>query len=147
MAYHFEWLVPERVIFHYLSATQDMAAARQSLAELTARLDVGKAPTHYVADLRHNQKLPTTNIREIQMLSSFVHHPHLGWIVVIGRGNPTVNFVLTVVARLTGVRYRAVDTPQDAVAFLSTIDPTLNLDVDLEAFYAKFMESVRNNSA
>ena len=140
MPHHYEWLLPKRVIFCYVSGTQDMAEGRESLGKLMGHLDAGEAPTHYVADLRDNQKLPTTNIREFQELASFVRHPNLGWIVVIGRGNPTINYVLSVVAKLTRVRYRSVDTPQEAIAFLSTIDPTLHLEVDLEAFYARFMQ-------
>ena len=143
MAYHYEWLLPKRVIFCYVSGTQSMDEARESFGELTSRLDAGEAPTHYVADLRHLDKLPTTNVREIQELVSFVNHPNLGWIVVIGRSNPTMTFVLTIVAKLTGVRYRAVDTLQEAIAFLSNIDSSLNLDVDLEAFYARFMQPSR----
>lgn len=143
MAYHFEWLLPKRVIFCYVSGTQTMEEARHSARELMARLDAGEAPTHYIADLRHNDKLPTNNIREIQEMISFVHHPHLGWIVVVGRSNPTINYLLTVVAKLTRIRYRAVDTPQEATAFLSNVDDTLDFDVDLDAFYANIMQPSR----
>lgn len=139
MAYHYEWLLPKRVLFCYVSGGQDIEELRRSNAELRRHLDDGEAPTHYIADVRSNTKLPT-NIREFAEAVSFVNHPHLGWIVVIGRSNPTINFVLGLVAKLTGVRYRSVDTPQEATAFLSTIDPTLKLDADLEAFYARFMQ-------
>ena len=120
-----------------------MEEARESVAELTARLDVGEAPIHYVADLRDNEKIPTTNIREFQELASFVNHPKLGWIVVVRRNNPTMSFVFTLVAKLTRVRYRSVEEPQEAVAFLSNIDSTLDLNIDLDTFYAAFMQQSR----
>jgi hypothetical protein len=143
MPYHYEWLCPKRVIFCYVSGVQTKEEVERSFAELKSRLDAGEAPTHYIVDLRDNEKVPTTDVRELQAMATFLTHPNLGWIVAVGRSNPTINFVLALLAKLTRIRYRTVDVPQEAVAFLSIIDPTLDLDVDLEAFYARFMQPSR----
>jgi hypothetical protein len=137
MPYHYEWLLPKRVIFCYVSGEQSMEEAQQSARELTARLDEGEYPTHYIADLSHNEKMPTTNIKEFKELASFVFHPNLGWVVVVGMNSSMMEYVITVVARITGVRFHPVDTPQQAITFLRQIDSTLDLKVDLDAVVAR----------
>jgi hypothetical protein len=140
MAYYYEWVIPKRVIFCYVSGTQTIEEVQRSIAELKRLLDQGEFPTHYIADLRHNDKLPTTNIRQLQELLNFVSHPNLGWTVVIGRNNLMMTYLLSIIAKLTRVRYRAVDTPQEAVAFLLNLDDTLTSDVDLDALITQIQQ-------
>lgn len=132
MPYHYEWLQPSRVIFCYVYGDQDFDDAAKSVLILESMLDQGTKPTHYIVDTRHNTRLPTTNIRQFRKMMSFVRHPQLGWIVAVVR-HPVTSYVFALVAKLTRVQYRAVETPDEALDFICNLDATVTITTDLNA--------------
>lgn len=69
-------------------------------------------------------------VSDIPGLGSFsgvdwLRHKNLGWVVVYGMDNKLVEFVSSMVLKVTRVRYRFVESRADALAFLQEVDVTL----------------------
>lgn len=132
MPYHYKWLQEKRVLYCCVYGAQDFEETTESQEILSGYLDDGTYPTHYLADLRHFTTLPSSNIRAIYQNISFARHPHLGWIVTIESRNPMITYVLGFVAKLFSVRYKSVQTPQEAIDWLQNIDRTIHITADLD---------------
>ncbi|MGQ9909474.1 MAG: hypothetical protein ACUVS2_11630 [Candidatus Flexifilum sp.] len=127
MGFRVEWLYRDRVIFEQLygdvtvGEIEAVAEALQTLAE------AGQAPVHIINDVRSLRKYPI-NLKSIRQAVQVPASSNLGWLVVIQNDNPLVRFIAATIAQLviTDLRMSSVKTPEEALRFLLSRDPSLD---------------------
>ncbi len=86
----------------------------------------GKAPVHAIIDASGMTGYPRS-LKVLQQSTSIsVKHPNIGWVVLIGFDNPLVKFFSTGVAQLLGVKFKQVESLEQAKDVLKRVD--LRLD-------------------
>jgi hypothetical protein len=123
MPYTIEWLVPHKVIFERDWGEYSAADLEVFDRELVAYLDSSTAPlVHVIADATDLHHVPLmAAFKDLQ----FLKHPRLGWYIGIGVANKFVKVITSLVGQVFKIRYRFVDTPAEALAFLQKVDSTL----------------------
>jgi hypothetical protein len=126
MPFELSWYQPERVVLlktEGVLTPEDVegivAGTGQSLIDSTALV-------HFLVDTRNLQRIENIPAA-LKAVQSGPTHPHMGWMIVVGRMNPMVKFVLDFVGLLTKSRYRRFDTMPEGLSFLKEIDGTLIL--------------------
>jgi hypothetical protein len=83
-------------------------------------LDQLKYPLlHIISDQTHVEKMP--DLRDLKM-STWVKDPRVGWFVFYGIKNPVFRFFIATGSQLFHLRNRVVNTQEEAVAFLESVD-------------------------
>jgi hypothetical protein len=80
-------------------------------------------PTHLVIDLSQTKQHPT-NVLQLKRALSFMKHPHLGSMVVVGASALTLTLA-TILMQLYGVNYHVCKNMNEALAFLRQYDGRL----------------------
>ena len=121
---HIGWLIENRVLQVQVSGSYDLTVAAPTVSQIKSMLDSTTEPIHVVCDMTHVTSIPR-NIREpIQNLGVIRYHTNLGWLIFVTTNHPLA-FAAQIGSRLLGVQYRAVNSLEDALATLQSIDPTL----------------------
>lgn len=124
-SYNVQWLVENQVISIDLKGSIDMDVAISLSDKLTALIDTStKATVHVIVN--DHQAVTVPKVSEINRLQSSLKHPKVGWIVSVGENmNPIVKFVSSVAIQLAGVKFKRVNSLEEATALLKQIDPTI----------------------
>lgn len=130
MGFRVEWFYRDRVIFEQLYGdvtVDDITAIYEALHSL---MEAGQPPIHIINDIRSLRKYPS-NLRSIRQA---VHGPaskKLGWLIAIHNNNPLIKFIMATVVQLviTNVRMCSFNTPEEALRFLISRDPSLGEDL------------------
>lgn len=121
------WLVPNRVIMargYGMVTPEENAESDRQVIEL---LNTGTAPIHVVMDVQAVEQFPLYQIDdEVKNVRRMTDHPALGWATICGTTNPMVRFMSSIVARLTGVRFRIFKTLDEGLDFLKEQDDTID---------------------
>ena len=91
-------------------------------------LDKGNAPVHTIIDAAGLINYPKNlgMLREGTSLS--VKHPNTGWVLLVGfTGNPVLKFLSSAVSQVLGVRFKQVESLEDAKNVLSRVDDSLEV--------------------
>jgi hypothetical protein len=126
MASQTQWHQPQRIVISTFDGdytASELKAISDDVAD--NYLSKGQSPVHIIFDARALGKFPVQlgAVRESAM--PLLHHPSLGWIVVVGGMNPLVNFFASIVTQVTRVNYRQASSLEEAEKFLHQFDPTL----------------------
>ena len=130
MAYRYEisWMLQGRVIFVRLEGDLESAGIpfiQTYDAEINRYLNDGTAPLiHIIVDMTAVAALPS--FREMAHTFTFPGHPRTGWAITVGaRVNPVFRMVTHLTTQIVRMRFRQVDTMEDAFQFLLGVDTTL----------------------
>ena len=126
MPFEVSWYQPERVVLLKAEGVLTPQEVQGVVAETGATLIDSTALVHFLVDMRTLQKIEDIPAA-LKAVQSGPTHPHMGWMIVVGRMNPMVKFALDFVGLLTKSRYRRFDTMPEALSFLKEIDGTLIL--------------------
>jgi len=98
---------------------------REHNARLVELLDAGTAPVHVL--LRSDiEQPPTLRLDVARSVFGGLAHPVLGYVLLINRQKPLVEFVATILGRFFGVKYKFFPTLDEAIAFLKAEDPSID---------------------
>jgi hypothetical protein len=117
------WKVRGRIIDDKLTSDLSSETLNQHDSAIKYLLNQAEAPqTHIIVDMSEiHQQLPLFSLRK----SSWLKHPHLGWVVVHGTNNKLTNFLMGSALKLSGVRHQFVKSGYEASEFLNEVDLTL----------------------
>ena len=123
MPQRISYWIDRRVTFH--RAVGDLSAAELIEANSTVMRLVreGEAPVHHVIDARQLGKIGL-HLRDLPQIVTILKEPNLGWVVMVG-GNPLTRFLASVMTQSGRVKFRIVDTLNDAWHLLRRMDATL----------------------
>lgn len=80
---------------------------------------------HTIQDGEQITSFPA-NLREINRVGEKARtHPKMGWMVSVSVVDPRIQFIVTMVAKLTRARQRSADSVSEAINFLRSVDTTL----------------------
>lgn len=68
---------------------------------------------------------PTNLNRLNSIFGPLLSHPKYGWLVVVGIDNKITAFLTTMLAKMFRFRYQSVNTVDQAMDFLRSVDSTL----------------------
>lgn len=127
MGFRVEWLYRDRVIFEQLYGDVTIDDVAAVFDALQSHMDAGQAPIHIINDMRFLRKYPL-NLRLIRQALRGPASSKLGWLVVIHNDNPLIKFTVATIAQLmiTNLRMCSVKTPEEALRFLLSRDPSLD---------------------
>ena len=130
MPYETQWLVPNRVILTRIFGKVTQEEIENLIADIEAKLEAGTPFIHHISDGTEMDKIEI-NLKTIRlMLGGKKRSEILGWQIDVIH-NPINKMISSIGNQIAGVRYRAFNTIQDAVAFLNENDPTLP-EIDLK---------------
>ena len=121
------WLVEGRVILVRFWGVVRFEDIAQSVHDEIAHLDQGSAlMVHSLIDISKQERV-ICSIESLQnILAPLFRHPAKGWTVVYGRpGDLLSTMVNTAVSQSFHLRHRIVGTREEALTFLSHVDPAL----------------------
>jgi len=125
MAHEIGWFVDGRVIYQrfYGAVTlEELAEASRAVREFVTE---GTAPVHGLIDITAVHQHPTSPAEIRRALRDLRFDPRRGWIIVIGV-DPITRYLASVVFQLLGLRFRTLDTFDEALHFLALHDETLD---------------------
>ena len=125
MAYETKWLLPGRVIYMANRGAITVEELQDESLRLIELLEEGEGPlVHLLTDVTELGEFPISvgvlNRASIDAL----RHPKMGWLLVI-TDNRMLKYLGSMVTGLSGVRYRAFTSVDEALAFLNEVDSTL----------------------
>lgn len=122
MSHYTQWLVEDRVIYTRVWGTFSAEEIPEVDAEMIPLLEQSDAPLiHVLADDLELESMP--NMKKMSELQ-YVKHEKMGWFIT-SNPNRVLRFIGTVVGQLLKTRHRFVDSPEDGIDFLLTVDTTL----------------------
>ena len=124
MPYEISWSEDKRLLFTRAHGNVTVQETVQMSQIATERLAEGNPPIHFVVDITDIQKFPT-NILQLKNTVSYLRHPNMGWLVVVG-SNALLNTLGAIISQLLGANFRTFRTRKGALDFLAQMDPTLN---------------------
>lgn len=92
--------------------------------EVISKIEASDATlVHLISDTRYILSIPS--LGEMQKLK-YPHHPRMGYNLTIGAfHNPLMRFIISLSLSVTRLRYRDVNTLEEACAYLAQKDPSL----------------------
>ena len=125
MEYVLQWHIPNRVLVLNVSGDVSLWDLERFNSEMTHYLEVGTSPVHLVSIGNNIRRVPT-NLMNIQQTISYVHHPHMGWTIIVQeKANSLAGFVLSVAAQASGMKMRQVKNVGDGLATLGQLDSSV----------------------
>ena len=121
------WHVPQRVIFarmYGVVTLEDVTQSNQDYMELLHSTD---ERVHTFVDLTGIEKFPL-NIPQIMKAMKVDRHREPGWMLIIQKPNPVLQYVATMIGQIAvkQIRFRIMKDVPSAVQFLLEQDPTLD---------------------
>lgn len=89
-------------------------------------LETGEAPVHNIIDATELGDFPKS-LKVLRESSKYsVEHPNAGWNILVGfSSNPLLKFLSSAVSQITGVKFKQVDSIEEAQAVLRRVDSSL----------------------
>ena len=126
MPYTLSWYQPNRIVLLKVEGLFTIVETRSLLAATLPYFADTTQLVHFLVDTRTLQRIENIPAA-LKAVQSGPTHPNMGWMIVVGRMNPMVKFVLDFVGLLTKSRYRRFDTMPEGLSFLKEIDGTVIL--------------------
>ncbi|MDX2162046.1 MAG: hypothetical protein SF162_12025 [bacterium] len=138
MPFQVRWLIPRRIVTMYMYGTLALDDFKAMYDISTQHMEAGSAPVHMLSILDQSaeySKSPNSIAAMIKIGGRL--HPNTGWVLQI-TANVFQRFIGTMIAHSMGnVRYAAMPTPAEALAFLKDRDVTLS-EIDAAALAAEY---------
>lgn len=132
MPEHSGWLVEDHVIITYLWGyvpLDDVQHNADTVAKLVYQVNA-HAPIHIIVDATQHTNPINNFIGVREATRELLNHPDIGWVLIFGyRTSPINQFIVRAVCTVFGIRFRFVDTFDEARLFLQSIDLTLDEDI------------------
>ncbi len=120
------WYVPKAVVFSRFSGAPTEDEIIQNGYNIIDLIETCDTPLiHIIVDttaVTASPPLPAT----IRAAKSSPKHERAGWLVTIGEQNPIIKFASSVSRQLLQVRTQNFDTLEEAIAFLKSVDETID---------------------
>jgi hypothetical protein len=123
MAQEMNYWVERRVILHRVDGNLTSQEFRDANVKAVRLVQEGTAPVHHVIDAVRLGKVEL-NLKQLSEIVTLLREPNLGWVVLIG-GNVITRFLASVMTQQDPVKFRVVDTLDDAVQLIKRMDTTL----------------------
>jgi hypothetical protein len=130
MASEYFWLLKDRIIYVHLSGTVGEVDLREGNTFISRCLAESNYPVHIQFDCKDVQRI-TFSVVQIRNELHYLQHPALGWVVIFGMTGVVehmIEFLSTVVTRLTGLQVYSAETSEEGLAFLRRVDSSLPED-------------------
>jgi hypothetical protein len=127
------WYQENRVVLVHVQdelTLDDMATLDQQIIEFLRQGSQVTPLIHLIVDMQAMTKMPI-NLAQVHHTLTHLKEPALGWTVMVGM-SPVMRFVASTVAQMAGARFRMFPTPEEAVAFLISLDESI-IDLEREA--------------
>ena len=115
--------IDRRVTFHQIAGDLSAADLLEANAVVIRLVREGEAPVHHVIDALRLGKLGI-HLKDLPEIVTILKESNLGWVVMIG-GNPVTRFLASVMTQSGRVKFRIVDSLDDARKLLQKMDATL----------------------
>lgn len=126
MAHEIKWFQEERVFIVRLIGDFTHDDFTSLNTDVLAYVNSSKTiPVHGIIDDTQLGKV-LVNFADVQKMLSVVFHPHIGYLIVVGPGNPIFNFIGLVVTRVGRIPYRRSASIEEALTYLYELDSTLS---------------------
>ncbi|MCA9908540.1 MAG: hypothetical protein KC519_07820 [Anaerolineae bacterium] len=126
MTVQIDWLVPNTVILIRHSGAMTEEEIVKNSDDTIAMINSSDAKIiHVIIDstaVTTSPPLPAA----VRVAKAAPKHEREGWIITVGGQNPVVKFVMSVSRSLLKVRTQNYETLMEAIAFLKTMDETLD---------------------
>lgn len=126
MSYHNQWYIPGKIIYTRF----DGDLTEDDLEALTQQLMQMMAPyprfVHVINDLRNLGAYPRSLGKINATVRQLFEMPQYGWLCVIGVNDPLTNFISSTIAKVMRVRYKTVETVEEALTFLQQSDAEID---------------------
>ncbi len=124
MTYHFEWIVPERVILTRIEGNvspEDVTAITLKSRDMILE---GQAPIHCIIDVAQliNQPFSLSNLGQ---WTGNIPKGMVGWWVIINPGKMAM-FAITMVSKALHIKVKTATSVEDAIEILNKVDLTLS---------------------
>lgn len=121
------WLEENKIAYiEYIGDFDDEGVIELNRFVAENYLDKGDPPVHNIIDASQLGSFPK-NLSALREGSSYsVKHPNAGWMILVGFGsNPLLKFLSSAVSQVLGVKFKQVDTLEDAKSILRRVDNSL----------------------
>jgi hypothetical protein len=124
MPYKLSWYLPGRIILCEGDGTIESDEVFTFTQRASEMVISGKPLVHVIFDFRQVQKLASVP-QALKTLQQNPPHPDMGWVIFVGKLNPMLTTFADFVGMMLRLRYRRLDTIDEAVSFLRERDATL----------------------
>lgn len=124
--YGASWLVDKRVCLIEISGELDDQRVIEFNTHIRDEyLEKGEAPVHIIMDAQNLVNYPrnVTTLRKASAIST--QHPNTGWVCLVGFDNSMLRFLGSAIAQLLGLKFKQMNTLEEAVAVLRSVDSSL----------------------
>jgi hypothetical protein len=128
MPSHISWLQPDKLICLQMMdfvSHDDIVAHMRAIEVLVEKS--APATVHLIVDFTDIAYLPT-NLQFLADVSRpLANIPNFGHLVVFGTKSPLMRTLTSIVAQLVRFRFKSVRTLDEALGYLNTVDPELEV--------------------
>ena len=134
------WYIKDRVAYVHMSGIIGVNEMVTLNEQITAFIEdgvaVGAPLVHFLVD---DSGVTETKLKlnQINSVMPVIRHRSFGWAITIGNENPFVKILVYLVSQLARVRFRRVNTRQEAIDFLISQDQTLDWEFADESVFAE----------
>jgi len=122
------WLIAGRVLYAARSGQESLEALASFTQQVIQHLEnAGPPPVHIIWNMSGLIVDGVDRQQAIPFLNRIMQHHDVKWFVVVDVGmKPFRRLMASTILRLIGVRWRTVDSREDALAFLRRVDASLS---------------------
>ncbi|MEM6282086.1 MAG: hypothetical protein AAF787_07830 [Chloroflexota bacterium] len=125
MPVNVEWLIPDKIILVKTTGNMNLEVMRVGGEIIHEMLDASSANRVHVMGDETEVTGVEANALKITRTVTWLRHSRLGYTVSFGSINPLMKVVTNVGSSIAGMRYRRVDSMDEALMFLAEADPEL----------------------
>jgi hypothetical protein len=122
MAVSTTWYIPDRVILHKISGELGISDVEEMERVMNKSIPVTGHPRHQLIDISEMTKPPSIKVLRER---SHAANDDDGYVIIIGKLNRMIDFIVTTFAQLTNFRILVVPTLEEALDKLHHLDPSL----------------------
>ena len=127
MAYEIAWLVENRIIHVAINGDITVDVLNAMTDDVVRLLDGNNtSQVHLLINDKHIKVVPKQILKMLNTSRS-LRHPRLGWLIIYGTDNKLFRFLTQMLSRMINLKHRRFLTLEESVAFLQTIDETLQV--------------------
>ncbi len=128
MPYSIDWYIENEIIYLYYFGENTVNDLRESLSEVVDMCKKSPHPLVHILTDVSNLSEPVSLKESLEVIREVGTDQKMGWNVVLGEKSTLMKLGIAFGASIFKTRNRAVDTLEEAEAFLAEKDITLNWD-------------------